>query len=114
EYCASKFAMHGWNDSLRCELAAEGIQVTLVSPSTTRSEFFRSLIETDTGTKSKSFGSWSAEQVSKATIRAIIHRKREVILSTGGKLLVYADRLVPGLVNRILKRPRYAKRTNAN
>ncbi len=47
EYCASKFALHGFSDSLRAELASDGIQVTLVSPSTTRSEFFESLIETD-------------------------------------------------------------------
>ncbi len=47
EYCASKFAMHGFSDSLRAELAADKIQVTLVSPSTTDSEFFDSLIDTD-------------------------------------------------------------------
>ena len=114
EYCASKFALHGWSDALRCELAAEGIQVTLVSPSTTRSEFFNSLIETDSGTASKSIGSWSPQRVAQHTVRAIVHRKREVILSGGGKLLVYADRLLPGLIHKILKRPRYAKRANAN
>jgi len=114
EYCASKFAMHGWSDSLRCELAGEGVQVTLVSPSTTRSDFFNSLIETDSGTTSKSLGSWSAERVALATLQAIRRRKREVLLSSGGKLLVYTDRLLPGLMNKILKRPRYAKRANAN
>lgn len=114
EYCASKFALHGWSDSLRCELACEGIQVTLVSPSTTRSEFFHSLIETDSDTKSKSLGSWPADRVAAATLDAIIRRKREVLLSTGGKLLVYADRLFPGLMNKVLKRPRYAVKANAN
>ena len=114
EYCASKFAIHGWSDSLRCELAGDGIQVTLVSPSTTRSEFFHALIETDSGTKSKSIGSWSAAQVARATFLAIVRMKREVILSAGGKLLVYAVRLLPGLVSRILKRPKYADHANAN
>ena len=45
EYCASKFALHGWNDALGCELLREGIDVLLVSPSTTRSEFFDHLLE---------------------------------------------------------------------
>jgi NAD(P)-dependent dehydrogenase (short-subunit alcohol dehydrogenase family) len=35
EYCASKFALHGWSDSIRAEWHAAGIQVTLISPSTT-------------------------------------------------------------------------------
>src|SRR5204862_1887651 len=40
EYCASKFALHGFSDALRAELAPLGIDVLLVSPSTTTSEFF--------------------------------------------------------------------------
>ena len=40
EYCASKFAVHGFSDSLRAELSRQNIDVLLVSPSTTASEFF--------------------------------------------------------------------------
>src|SRR6185503_10392011 len=40
EYCASKFALHGLTDALRSELAASQVDVLLVSPSTTESEFF--------------------------------------------------------------------------
>ncbi len=114
EYCASKFALHGWSDSIRSELASNGIQVTLISPSTTRSEFFQSLIETDANATSNSVGSWSPERVAEHTFAAIVKRKREVILSSGGKALVYGDRILPGLMAKILKRPRYAKKTNAN
>ncbi|OYP31092.1 SDR family NAD(P)-dependent oxidoreductase [Rhodopirellula sp. MGV] len=103
EYCASKFAMHGWTDSLRAELQSQGLTVTLVSPSTTRSEFFNVLIDSE-GASSKSVGSWSPDRVAAATIRAIERRRREVILSLGGKALVYADRLFPGLMAWILKR----------
>ncbi len=39
EYCASKFALHGLSDALRAELSREGIDLLLVSPSTTESEF---------------------------------------------------------------------------
>ena len=45
EYCASKFALHGFSDALRAELAREGIDVLLVSPSTTQSEFFDMVLE---------------------------------------------------------------------
>jgi short-subunit dehydrogenase len=101
EYCASKFALHGLSDSLRAELNADGIQVTIVSPSTTSSEFFESLIETETG-KSKSLGSWPPDRVARATLAAIRARRSEVICSVGGKALVYADRLAPSLINAIM------------
>ena len=104
EYCASKFALHGFSDSLRAELAGDGIQVTLVSPSTTRSEFFESLIDTDAETASKSLGSWSPQRVARTTLAAIRKRRSEVICSLGGKVLVYADRLSPPLLNKILAR----------
>ena len=105
EYSASKFALHGWSDSLRAELSADGIQVTLVSPSTTRSDFFNSLIETEMGQSSKSVGSWPPERVAQKALAAICRRRSEVILSLGGKALVYADRLSPPLMNAILAIP---------
>ncbi|NND96964.1 MAG: SDR family NAD(P)-dependent oxidoreductase [Pirellulaceae bacterium] len=102
EYCASKFAMHGFSDSLRAELAPDNIQVTLVSPSTTRSEFFDSLIGSESDVESKSLGSWSPQQVAKAALSAIRARRSEVICSLGGKALVYADRLAPAIMNKVL------------
>lgn len=99
EYCASKFALHGWSDSLRAELRRSGIQVTLVSPSTTRSEFFDAVIDTPLGTASPSVGSWKPERVARAALAAIAGRRSEVVLSLAGKALVYADRLAPPLVN---------------
>ncbi|WP_047815002.1 SDR family NAD(P)-dependent oxidoreductase [Rhodopirellula islandica] len=102
EYCASKFALHGWNDSLRAELVGDGIGVTLVSPSTTRSEFFDSLVETDPGQKSASVGSWPPTRVAQAALLAIKRGRSEVILSLGGKALVYADRMSPPVMNGLL------------
>lgn len=104
EYCASKFAIHGWSDALRAELAGTSVQVTLVSPSTTRSEFFDSLVESGNDAKSKSLGSWSPDRVADATFSAIRKRRAEVILSWGGKLLVYADRICPALMNWVLRK----------
>lgn len=104
EYCASKFAMHGWSDSLRAELANTSVAVTLVSPSTTKSEFFDALVESDNSAKSKSIGSWMPQRVADATFRAIQRRRAEVVLSLGGKLLVYADRICPPLMNWVLRK----------
>jgi short-subunit dehydrogenase len=104
EYCAAKFALRGWAESLRCELAGERIEVLQIDPSTTRSEFFDSLIDTPTGAKSESIGSMSPQRVATLTIRAIERSKRRMVLSVGGRLLVSASRWFPGIVDRILSR----------
>jgi NAD(P)-dependent dehydrogenase (short-subunit alcohol dehydrogenase family) len=44
EYCASKFALRGLTESLRPELAHLGIDLLLVSPGTTESEFYSHVI----------------------------------------------------------------------
>ncbi len=100
EYCASKFALHGFSDALRIELSADGIDVVLVSPSTTKSEFFASVLD---GACQQNKG-MSADRVAASAIKAIAKGKREVILSYGGNCLVLADRLLPTTLSKWLTR----------
>jgi short-subunit dehydrogenase len=103
EYCASKFAFHGFSDSLRAELAPRGIDVLLVSPSTTSSEFFDSAIGTSNENHYR-FGAMTPQAVARRTANAIASGRHEIILSTGGKLLVWLDRLCPPLADWLLQR----------
>jgi short-subunit dehydrogenase len=104
EYCASKFALHGWSDALRAELACSGIDVLLVSPSTTDTEFFEVVGPGDPSAgKSEKM---SATAVARKTVRAIERGRHEIILSAGGKLLVWLDRLAPWLADRLLAKKR--------
>jgi short-subunit dehydrogenase len=112
EYCAAKFALHGLSDAVRIELRAQGIDLLLVSPSTTRSEFFARVIDGD-GTREMRRPGMSPARVAELTLRAVEAGKREVILSWGGKLLVWADRMVPSLVDRLLTRY-YRDRDSSN
>jgi len=104
EYCAAKFALRGWAESIRTELASQGIHVLMLSPSTTQSEFFTSLIDTSPDAESKSFGAMSPESVAKAAIRSLERRRRDAILSLGGKFLVWCGRIVPGILDRVLRK----------
>ncbi len=103
EYCASKFALHGFSDALRAELAPQGIDVLLVSPSTTTSEFFDAVTGQSTKPHAR-FGSMPAETVARHAIAAIAAGRHEIILSLTGQLMVWLDRLCPPLVNWLVTR----------
>lgn len=104
EYCASKFALHGLSDSLRTELVHCGIDVLLVSPSTTATEFFDNVLEKNADLPWLALGAMSPEAVARKAVKAIRRGRHEIILTPGGKLLVWFDRLCPPLVNRLVAR----------
>ena len=108
EYCASKFALHGLTDSLRAELAEDGIDFVLVSPSTIASELFESAIDDNSGREWKSGKGMKPEAVASRIVRAVEHGRHEVIISAGGLMLVWLDRLCPPLANHLMAR--YAMR----
>jgi len=103
EYCASKFAIHGLSDALRAELAPLGIDVLLVSPSTTASEFFDVAAGQSSQPQAR-FGAMPAEAVARRTVAAMAAGRHEIILSISGKLLVWLDRLCPPLANWLVSR----------
>jgi len=49
-------------------------------------------------------GAMPARTVARHTIRAIRRGSHEIILTPGGKLLVWLDRLCPRLMNRLVAR----------
>ena len=104
EYCAAKFALRGWSESLRVELSHEAIDVLQVHPSTTSSEFFDALTETAANEKSSSVGSMQPAAVAKSILKSIEKNRREVFLSPGGKVLVWASKRFPNWIDWVLKR----------
>ncbi len=102
EYSASKFALRGWSESIRSELAASGIGVLLVSPGTVDTEFFDHLLtRTDSIPWGKQQGI-SPEVVARQIVRAMQLRKTEIYPNWRGRLLVVANRWMPKLVERLL------------
>lgn len=104
DYCASKFALAGFSESLRAEFAPLGIDVLLVSAGPTDTEFFQHLIEEHGDLPWKEATPVSPERVASATVRAMKRGSHEIIPSFRGRMLVALNRLLPGVVDRIMAR----------
>ena len=79
EYCASKFAVHGFSESLRTELTRHGIDVLIVSPGTTETEFFDRVIDSTAEPKWPKHQPVSATEVARQIVRAMQSGRHEII-----------------------------------
>lgn len=105
-YIASKYAVHGFSDSLRMELAQAGVSVTLICPYWVVTEFHERLMDKDgtpRGPKGRAIYSektMTADQCAAITLKAARKRKREVLMGPGW-LAVWLRLIAPGLVDKI-------------
>jgi dehydrogenase/reductase SDR family protein 7B len=101
-YSASKFALHGMADALRCETWNTGVTIGLICPSSTSTEFQDRLLREGPGQKRVRARRHTPESVAEAVVKMSLSRRREIILSSEARLLWFADALFPGLVDRFL------------
>lgn len=103
EYCASKFAVHGFSESIRTELMAEGIDLLVVSPGTTGTEFFERSLERTSEPRWPEHRPVTPEYVAKHIVAAIRAGRREIVPYLWGKVLCELSRFSPKLVDRIMR-----------
>lgn len=101
-YCASKFALNGWSESLYYELRPLGIKVSIVCPGPVRTEFNRDF--RDTEPKSPARLLVTPEVVTHEIIRAIEKDKFEVITPRWLAFLCASKRLMPNLFRALAQR----------
>jgi len=104
EYSASKFAVQGFSEALRAEVAKDGIDVLVVCPGLTQTNFSQNMLERKALLQMDHMRGMTAEQVAVAILRAIAHGRREVCLSLYGKLMVLVSRFLPPVADRIAAR----------
>jgi short-subunit dehydrogenase len=104
EYSASKFAVQGFSDALRAELAKDGIDVLVVCPGLTQTNFSKNMLEQKARLQMDHMRGMTSEQVADATLRAIERGRDEVCLTFQGKLMVLVSRFLPRLADRIAAR----------
>ena len=98
-YSASKFAVAGFSESIRAELAKDGIDVIVVSPGLTQTNFSKNMLEQKAKLQLDHLRGMTSEQVAVATLRALEKGTTDVTLTLQGKLLVLVNRFFPWIVD---------------
>jgi len=107
-YSASKFAMQGFLDALRVENMKTGLHVMTVCPGYTESNIRNTALKGDGSIQGESPREeekmMTSEQVADHIFNGVVNRKREVVLTTQGKLAFYLRKFFPAFVDRLVYR----------
>lgn len=112
EYSASKHAVAAFTEAIRAEWATDGIQVLLLNPGFTATNFEQNVIVDTAIYKTQNRRTMSADDVARAMLRALRNGKNEVTLSGPGRILLMVNRLFPRFVDWGLGR--WTRRLYAN
>jgi short-subunit dehydrogenase len=106
-YSASKYAVNGWMEALRTELLDSGTNVMWVCPGFTTSNIRNAALNKDAKAQGESpmdeGKMMSAEECADHILRAIIKRKRTLVLTFTGKRTVFMNRFFPSLADKLVR-----------
>lgn len=102
-YSASKFAMHGFLETLRIENLKRGLHVMIIAPGFTATEIRKHALTADGSEQGESPRKEeklkTPEYVAKWILKGIRKRKRNKILTWDGRFTALLQRIVPGLID---------------
>lgn len=105
-YTASKYAMNGFFESLRTEVMKRGVHILVASPGFTASNIRNNALTADgsmQGESPREEGKMmSAEEVAREMLNATLKRKRDLVLTGQGKLAVFLNKWIPGIMDGIV------------
>jgi len=105
-YSASKFALNGWLESLRTELADSGVHVLTACPGFTASNIRKVALNKDARPEAESLMKeekmMSSSECAAHIFKAIQDRKRTLILTAQGKEAVWINRIFPSLADKLI------------
>lgn len=105
-YSSSKFALNGFLEALRTELIKTGVHVLTACPGFTASNIRkRSLLKDGTAqgdSPREEEKMMTSEECAMHIYNAVVKRKKTLILTTQGRLTVFLNKWVPGLMDRFV------------
>lgn len=103
-YSASKFAMEGFLETLRTENLKKDLHVLVARPGFTTSNIRNSALGNDGTEQGESPRDekemMSAEEVATHIYNAVESRKRDLVLTRNGKLVVLLNKFFPGMMDK--------------
>lgn len=107
-YAASKFALHGFYETLAIEHHKDNISVTLVTPARVRTNISINALTSDGNIHGKmdegQAKGITPEQCAKEIIRALKRKKQEVFVGKNEYLLLLLKRISPSIFYRIIRK----------
>ncbi|NCC95097.1 MAG: SDR family oxidoreductase, partial [Opitutae bacterium] len=107
-YCASKHALHGMFTTLRAELVADKVQVTIACPGFVQTNLQKRALGGDgrvtARPQSRVGPQTSAAAVADTLYRAALNRRAMVVLTPVGKIAYAFSRLMPLVYERLMAR----------
>ena len=101
-YGAAKFAVTGLSETMRAEFSRHGIDVLLVCPGTTQTEFFDVLYQSTSAPTFPMHRPVTSEYVAIRIVRAMKQGKRKIIPYFPAALLDTLNRFCPWFVDKIM------------
>lgn len=105
-YSASKFALEGFLETLRTENLKNNLHVLVACPGFTASSIRQAALGPDGRPQAESPRNeqkmMSAESVAKHIFDAVLNRKRDLVLTTNGKLTVLLNKFFPGWLDKVV------------
>ncbi|MBR9976273.1 MAG: SDR family NAD(P)-dependent oxidoreductase [Bacteroidetes bacterium] len=103
-YCATKQGLLGLADALRLEARPYGVHVGVVCPARTDTPFFDRMTYAVPQTTRRNVPTNPPEMVAAAVLRCVRRRRREIVVSTAGKLFAFVGWHFPRLSDYLLYR----------
>jgi short-subunit dehydrogenase len=104
EYSASKFALAGFTEALRAELARFDIDVLLIVPGLTRTDYFEHLLRKDGRMRIDMSRGMPVEDVAEAILNSLRRGRAETVLGREAKWILRVNRFLPRLLDRLMAR----------
>jgi short-subunit dehydrogenase len=105
-YSASKYAMQGFLESLRTEVMKKGVHILVACPGFTSSNIRNAALLANGQPQGESPREeeklMSSEEVARHILKATLQRKRDLILTTQGKLAVFLNKWIPGVMDKVV------------